>query len=389
MNNTIPLSPIDHIFTGTGSYPIEFVFAYGGKIDADKLKNSLEKVLVYFPPVSSTIRLDGEGKFVFEPLEKGYSLEVKELDTDFDQTEKREIFLDPVKTVESEILTRIRLTNTPNGSVLGVSISHSVVDGFSYFYFLSSWARVFNNLEIFPPSHERKLLIRPGDEYASIGQKEILKDAGTYFGTPRTEIKRDELIWETLHLSSVELKERLGEAQKECANRLSFNDVIVAILWKKYIKNWAKEENDQAIFISCPFDYRRLLKDFPKTYFGNAVALATTSMSYQKLMDASLGEIAQLVRDNIGQVNEEYIFRGLNALSSLRKEYGVSVFEKIHVADPENGLLVTNLSRLPVDQIEFGAGPPVKYEILTPANRGAVILPDADGVQVRVCCPID
>jgi hypothetical protein len=25
----IPLSPVDHVFTGVGAYPIEFAFAYG------------------------------------------------------------------------------------------------------------------------------------------------------------------------------------------------------------------------------------------------------------------------------------------------------------------------------------------------------------------------
>ena len=59
------------------------------------------------------------------------------------------------------------------------------------------------------------------------------------------------------------------------------------------------------------------------------------------------------------------------------------------MCDPESGLLVTNLSRLPVKDINFNAGPPVKYEILTPANRGAVVLPAHDAVEVRVCCPLD
>ena len=41
MSGVIPLSPIDHVFTGVGSYPIEFVFAYRGVIDADRLAESL------------------------------------------------------------------------------------------------------------------------------------------------------------------------------------------------------------------------------------------------------------------------------------------------------------------------------------------------------------
>ena len=40
---TIPLTPIDHIFTGVGSYPIEFVFAYRDTIDPDRLLASLRE----------------------------------------------------------------------------------------------------------------------------------------------------------------------------------------------------------------------------------------------------------------------------------------------------------------------------------------------------------
>jgi len=388
MHTTIPLSPIDHIFTGVGSYPIEFVFVYKDFIDEKKLRDSLENTLTYFPPAASTLKIEGE-QYVFEPHEPGYSLKIATHKINFDKTTKREVFLDPVSTKEGEILTRIQLTNTPGGSVLGVSISHAIVDGFSYFHFLSSWARVFNNLEIFPPSHERDLLMRPIERLEQIGSKEILEYAGLFYDRPRVEIKRDQLIWQTIHLSSAELKIKLTEAQQDCKSRLSFNDVIVATLWKKYMQEWSKTDEDHMTYISCPFDYRRLLKDFPKTYFGNAVALATTPLSYERLMKSSLGELSMLVRKNIGQVNEEYIDAGLNALVCLREEFGVASFENVHVAHPENGLLVTNLSRLPVNQIEFGAGPPVKYEILTPANRGAVILPDTDGVQVRVCCPLD
>lgn len=389
MNSLIPLSPIDHVFTGVGSYPIEFVFIYDRLINDEKLRTSLEKTLSYFSPARSTLKKENDEKYILSPLEKGYSFEVFQSDVNFNETEKRDVFIDPVNSSEGEILTRVRLTQTPKGSVLGVSISHAIVDGFSYFYFLSSWARVFHGLEVFPPSLDRNVLIKPIENHGAIGPEKVLEDTGLFYDQQRKEINRDELIWDTLHISNAELKSILTEAQKDCEERLSFNDVIVGTLWKTYMEKWNKNSNDHLTYISCPFDFRRLLPDFPKTYFGNAVVLATTPLSYEHLMEAKISELALLVRKNIASVNEEYIFRALNTLAALRNLKGIEENEKIHVAKPEDGLLVTNLSRLPVNQIEFGAGPPVSYEILTPANRGAVVLPDADGVQVRVCCPTD
>ena len=52
---TPPLSPIDQVFTGAGSYPLEFVFAYAGRIDPDRLADSLRRTLDQFPAVASRL----------------------------------------------------------------------------------------------------------------------------------------------------------------------------------------------------------------------------------------------------------------------------------------------------------------------------------------------
>ena len=388
MNKNIPLSPIDHVFTGQGSYPIEFVFAYNSLIDEKQLLSSFKEVLQYFPPMTSRLELvDGEYWFRNDP--EGYHFEVVHGDVSFNETTDRELFIDPVNTIEGEPLTRIRLTQTPKGSVLGVSISHSVADGFSYFYFLAAWARIFHRKSIVPPSHDRNLLMDNSGKNVDNPAKELLDNCGLFLDKKRADIDRDKLIWETIRFSEGELKSLLAATQEECDARLSFNDVVVASLWKRFMKQWRKNDHDEMTYISCPFDYRRLLSDFPKTYFGNAVALATTPLSYDYLMSTSLSDLAIMVRKSIGSVNPQYIHEGLRTLRGITMKEGVQINEYIHVTHPTSGLLVTNLSRLPVKDIEFNAGPPMSYEILTPANRGAVILPGHDGIEVRVCCPFD
>lgn len=386
--NPIPLSPIDHIFTGIGSYPIEFVFAYDEQIDAERLLESLENVLASFGPAKSQI-VNEEGRFIFKETDPGFSFEVLESATSFDETDDRELFIDPVSTQEGEVLTRIRLTQTPKGSVLGVSISHCVVDGFSYFYFLTCWAKAFHEKSFYPPDHDRNILIKNDQASKQYSAEDIREQAGLFLEHRRSDVQRDKLVWETIQMPSSELKAMLTEAQEDCQVRLSFNDVIVASLWKKYILKWAGDRADRISYISCPFDYRRLIDYVPLTYFGNAVALITTAFPIEMLADAKISDLAIMVRKSIGSVSEEYIHTGLKALYGLNQNKGLSVNEHLHVSHPESGLLVTNLSRLPVKDIEFNAGPPVKYEILTPANRGAVILPSADGVEVRVCCPYE
>ena len=66
MTRAIPLSPIDHVFTGAAAYPLEFVFAYGGTIDPDRLRASLQRVLESFPPFSSRLACQDE-RYVLVP----------------------------------------------------------------------------------------------------------------------------------------------------------------------------------------------------------------------------------------------------------------------------------------------------------------------------------
>jgi shikimate O-hydroxycinnamoyltransferase len=299
-------------------------------------------------------------------------------------------FIDPVHSVEGEPLIKVRLTRTPAGSVLGVSLSHSVADGFSYFYFLTSWSRIFHGKSVYPPSHQRTLLITDSEKKEGhVTGEDVLKESGLFLGPRRPAISRDKLVWETIRLGKQELQTMLAEAQEGSAVRFSFNDVVTAMLWKKFIPQWNQGGEGETTYMSCPVDFRRLLEGFPQNYFGNAVVLATTEITYKQLLSASLTELAQIIRDRVASVGEAYINGTMVVLDHLQKQSGPGINEYIHVAHPGYGMLVTNLSRLPVPEVEFNAGPPVSYEILTPAQRGAVILPSKDGIEIRVCCPVD
>jgi hypothetical protein len=117
--------------------------------------------------------------------------------------------------------------------------------------------------------------------------------------------------------------------------------------------------------------------------------LATTDLSAEELDSISLSDLALRIRTNVKKVDRERINTSLSCLTVLRNQENINIFEKMHVMHPDSGLLVTNLSRLPVPEIEFNAGPPSDYSILTQTLRGAVILPHTDGFEVRLCCPID
>jgi hypothetical protein len=116
VSDVIPLSPIDHVFTGRGAYPIEFVFAYGGRMDEGRLEESLRRTLALFPGVASRlVRLPDEA-YGLEPADEGCVFEVATSPTRFADTTERHTLVDGVETVEGRPLARVRLTSSPRSS---------------------------------------------------------------------------------------------------------------------------------------------------------------------------------------------------------------------------------------------------------------------------------
>ncbi len=384
---TIPLSPIDHVFTGKGSYPIQFAFAYPGTINAGRLQKSLAEALEHFQPLQSRLVKISDHSFGLASTTDGLSFQVVDSPMTFQGAEDCSRFLDPVHSVEGEPLAKIKLTNTPAGSVLGVSISHAVADGFSYFHFLASWARVFHGKDFPQPDHRRQLLIpNLSEPIQPVSPDEVLSSSGLFRLGKRADTPRTQVEYDRLSLSREMLGQLRAEALKDRDVRLTDNDIITAYLWKQYLPLWNRGSG--TTYASVPFDFRRALSGFPKTYFGSAVHLAVASADYDTLVNASLGELALLVHKAIAGVNQERVQAALETLERVRRQEGLVIMEELHVLHPRRGLLVTNLSRLPIHDIVFDAGPPADFQMLAPAPRGAVVLPAPDGVDVRVYHPL-
>ncbi len=210
---------------------------------------------------------------------------------------------------------------------------------------------------------------------------------GLFLAERRTAIPRDRLRWTRRVFPRAELSALLAEAQGDCPVRLSHNDVVAAWLWRTHVPQWA-DVTESTAFLSCPVDLRRVIPGFPPTYFGCAVAMANASIERERLAAASPADLARKVRDAVAAVDEARARQSLLAIDRLRQQEGLAALERLHVVHPRAGLLVTNLSRLPVREIVFDAGPPVAFDILAPVERCAVVLPAADGLDVRICLPL-
>ena len=269
------------------------------------------------------------------------------------------------------------------------NFEYHYISGFSLLHFLASWSRVLHDQRILIPFCERELLVpETSDPQRPVTPDEVLARCGLFWAERRRPVSREQIREERLLVSKEAMNELLAEAEEDCSVALFHNDVLTAYLWRKCIAQWEKGNGNPITYLTCPVDFRRILRAVPRTYFGNALCSATASIDYERLVGASLGKLALLVREAVTRVRQDYVSNSLQTLEGLRRQRGLAVVEEIHVAPPQHGILVTNISRLPMQSLDFGAGLPTAFRALSSTQRAAAILPAEDGVEIRVFHPV-
>lgn len=386
--NVFPLSPVDYIFTGIGSQPITFAFSYDKILDPDLLKKGLDETLKYFPILGSKLVKISDIDYEFHISGDGLTVDVLESNSTFEEGGSIDKYIIPVNSIAGKSLTKITLTQTPGGSVLAVSVSHALVDGFSYFHFFSAWARICRGKSIIKPSLVRDILLSDSNKSEkTITSNDIYTNCGLFHEGKRRKSQNEPVYIERFLISKDTTRSVLEDTKNEPGISLTENDIITALLWQKYIPGWCKENKDQTTYVTCPFDLRRVLKGLPGNYFGCALSFATASINLNALIETSIRDLAILIRDAIRKVKNNYILKSLATLENFRKQKGAEAMAEIHFRHPHHGIIVTNLTRLPIGSLDFGSGAPAGFISYVDVLGGAAILPAEKGVEILIAHP--
>ncbi|MCU1280953.1 MAG: Transferase [bacterium] len=386
-NRVLPLSPIDHVFVGRGSYPIEFLLHYPAGVDVDKMRPALQRALEVHWPLTCTLAATDEPRYVLVPAAQPIEIRQVHAAGRFDLADRdaHAAFIDGVESREGQALCRIRVTHCDNGAVLGVSISHALTDGFSYFAFLLNWALATKGLELTPISHARSALDVLGDGAAIDAKEELERRIGWSWAGARPELMLADVKGAIVRYSKEEVAALEAQA-RQSAVKLSVHDLLCADLWQKMVEHHYQSEEE--VSFSTPIDFRRLLPRAPRNYMGNAVMLAHTRLPRRDLPHLTTNELALRLRKSVQVASVERCEETLALLDALRTRHGLGALEEVSVNHPERGFLVTNLSRLPVLQLDFGSGAPASVLPLSRAPGTASVLPAAAGsLEIHVTLP--
>jgi hypothetical protein len=253
------------------------------------------------------------------------------------------------------------------GRVLAVTMAHQVVDGFSFFAFLRAWSR-----------------LAAGQPARSLpSDRNVFSAGGGAPPTPDELWRRTGFTWIPGHPwggRSGSFGARVALPELTQVRGLSLNDLVCAALVQRFGLELAGADG---LFLTMPVDCRRLLPGVPQGYFGNAVRAAPLLLDRDALSEG-VPELAARVQAAVKRANDEAGARdALSCLESLPD----GAWADLHLVHPDAGLLITNVSRLPFEMLDFGAGPPDQAFLPVAEPRTAVIQRRDDSIDVSILLP--
>jgi hypothetical protein len=370
----INISQVDTLFAN-GSYPIEFLFYYKERLKTKKIRSALNKLSSDFWPLFGEYKA---GIIYFDNYSENECFDEKVVDQEFDTAEtniniyKKYCCINPSAMKK---LFYLKLIQYNNGTLLIPKMNHLAGDGYSYFYFLSTLSAISRNMfipfktnlvrSLFKPHHRRTIL------------KEFL------FG--ESVLKKplpnnDRLTIEFEAIPKRDVWSAVKDAASELNQRISANDVLSARAIKRMVE-FQKEYFGNNVQLTIPIDVRRQVNEYGQKYFGNGIMLKMINFKTKNIEDSSVNEIAVEIRKSMPTLSKGAYLKYLEELEAV---IAAGQTDKLKPYDPGCGCLATNLSKLPVDKLNFGMGNPDLIFPLTIEKNSAAILADKDNFLLRL-----
>jgi len=184
---------------------------------------------------------------------------------------------------------------------------------------------------------------------------------------------------EIMRLPRYEIRQQIKEIQSQTGQAVSTNDLLCALILQKLVVKQAGSPPEFRLTI--PIDVRRMVRVYGSRFFGNALQFQVVKFTTADLSDESTTDIARTIRKAMPQIT---LSSYRQYLADIERIIAERKYDRLRPFDPESGCLVTNLARLPVQQLDFGGGQPDLAVPLTVEQNSAAILSDADNYLLRL-----
>jgi hypothetical protein len=372
MSKEIQISQVDALFSN-GSYPIEFFFYYEPAFDTKKLRSALQKLSSVFWPPFGEYR---DGAIVFDRYREAECFDEEAVERELDILEIDEADYTVISRFalpELERLFFLKAIRFKNGLVLIPKMNHLAGDGYSYFLFLSFLAALSRPTMVPFKSSLMNFAFKPHH------RRTVLRDFSFRGVELKPLVQHGKLAIECDIILRQDVQSIIQEAASSTGLRISTNDVLSALAIKKLVKEgadfWAED-----VRLTMPIDIRGKVKEYGRGFFGNGIMFHTETFKREYIEASPAREIAIEIRKSMPPLSKETY---VDFLRRLEDHITAGRLDEFRPYDPERGCLVTNLSKLPADKLDFGTGRPKLAIPLTIEKNAAGILAKKENYVLR------
>jgi hypothetical protein len=364
---------VDTIFAN-GSYPIEFLLYYKNKINTNKIRSALKKLSNDFWPVFGQY---DSGVIHFDKYVEDYCFDEQIKNEEFESGLSYNDFYKKyyqVLPVDLKKLFYLKIIHYKNGTVIIPKQNHLAGDGYSYFYFLSILAQLLQNKYLPLKNWIIRSFAKPNHQRTSLKEFILPNIELTLFKVDKDVTIEDEYI------TKADVRKKIRDIAERTNHKVSTNDILSAMVVKKLIGIQNEQVRNEYI-LNIPIDVRRNIKAYGQKFFGNGLMFSQINFLTSDVLKSEINDIAIQIRQGMPEISTDMYMDYLQELENIIDKKKT---ELLRPYNPDTGCLVTNLSRLPVNRLNFGTGNPDLIFPLTIGKNAASILADEENFILRL-----
>ncbi|KAJ2860655.1 hypothetical protein GGI22_002657 [Coemansia erecta] len=289
------------------------------------------------------------------------------------------------RTADTECLIAVVVVCFKDGYILSLSTSHIVADVSGLFILLEQWASIARKIaahardtpldvsQIMPEreidfDHTRfwqRLAAHPKDEHPHITYvrqqdigdiTQISKLVHDYYSTGARGGDRTALGLRVLHVSGKNIA-KLGAKFNTDKHLLHGVQLFYAVFWQRYVANslllrGAETDHSQTVFLNIIHNVRGIAP--APDYVGNAVGPVFVRTTIGELLTKPVIETAHLIKLHINTITPGATVQCAETMNDPNSTFIPKLmYLQRH---PESNLTLSNASRLPFFDLDFGLG---------------------------------
>jgi len=368
----VNISQVDALFSNM-SYPIEFLFYFKEGFNTKNIRAALKKLSSIFWPMFGEY---DNGLISFDKYSEEDCFDEEVVNQEFIIPETEEDRFEAYSHFRLPDLKRLfflKVIQFKNGVILIPKMNHLAGDGYSYFYFLSVLAMLSKYSLVPFKSSLTNLIYKPHH------RRTTLKDFSFKGMKLEPLLQNDTFTIEFEEILRKDVRSAINEVSSSKNLQISTNDILSAIAIKKVVGRQSGFFGEK-VNLTIPIDVRRRIKEYGQRFFGNGIMLHTIKLKKEYVENSPTKDIAVKIRKSMPSVSKETY---INYLTELEEIISKGKMDEFKPFDPRSGCLVTNISRIPVDKLNFGTGGPELIFPLTIEKNSTGILAKKENFVLR------